>query len=261
MNAGIAFLMYHELELPGRELCQSDPGYTRYIVPASGFESQMRCLKELGYQGVSVSQSLAGSAGKKVVITFDDGCATDVEAAAPVLCELNFSATFYVTAGFLGRRGFMTAAQLRELYGRGFEVGCHSMTHPYLPELDLAGLDREIVESKSSLEQIMGKAVDHFSCPGGRYDDRVVEVVKRAGYRTLATSRPRLNSKATNPYALGRVAVLCDTTEEELARMCRGAGFWKMSLRHNLLEFAKRTFGNHAYERLRALLLAGKRSE
>jgi len=115
MNAGIAFLMYHELELPGRELCQSDPGYTRYIVPASGFESQMRCLKELGYQGVSVSQSLAGSAGKKVVITFDDGCATDVEAAAPVLCELNFSATFYVTAGFLGRRGFMTAAQLREL--------------------------------------------------------------------------------------------------------------------------------------------------
>ena len=119
MNAGVAFLMYHELELPGRELCQSDPGYTRYIVPASAFESQMRCLKELGYQGVSVSQSLAPSAGKKVVITFDDGCATDLEVAAPVLRALNFSATFYVTAGFLGRRGFMTAAQLRELCGRG----------------------------------------------------------------------------------------------------------------------------------------------
>lgn len=261
MNAGVAFLMYHELELPGRELCQSEPGYTRYIVSASAFENQMRRLKELGYQGVSVSESLALSGGKKVVITFDDGCATDLEAAAPVLRELNFSATFYVTAGFLGRRGFMTAAQLRELCGQGFEVGCHSMTHPYLPELDPAGLDREIVESKSSLEQIIGKMVDHFSCPGGRYDDRVVEVVKRAGYRTLATSRPQLNSKSTNPYALGRLAVLCDTTDEELARMCGGAGFWKISLRHNLLESAKKILGNQTYERLRALVLAGKRPE
>lgn len=261
MNVGVAFLMYHELELPGRELCQSDPGYTRYIVTASAFERQMRRLKELGYRGANVSQSLALAAGEKVVITFDDGCATDLEAAAPVLRELNFGATFYVTAGFLGRRGFMIAAQLRELCGLGFEVGCHSMTHSYLPELDQAGLNREIVESKSSLEQITGKAVEHFSCPGGRYDDRVVEVVKRAGYRTLATSRPQLNLKSSDPYALGRVAVLCDTTEEELAGMCRGAGFWKMSLRHNLLKSAKKTFGNHAYERLRALLLAGKRSE
>jgi peptidoglycan/xylan/chitin deacetylase (PgdA/CDA1 family) len=261
MDAGVAFLMYHELELPGRELCQSDPGYTRYIVPASAFENQLRSLKNLGYQGVSVGQSLKLPAEKRVVITFDDGCETDLEAAAPVLRELDFGATFYVTAGFLGRRGFMTEAQLRELCGRGFEVGCHSMTHPYLPELDPAGLEREIVESKSGLEQIVGKPVDHFSCPGGRYDDRVVEVVKRAGYQTLATSRPQLNFRSTNRYALGRIAVLCDTTEEELARMCRGAGFWKLSLQHNLLDAAKKILGNHAYERLRATLLAGRPSE
>ena len=30
----IVFLMYHELELPGRRLCQSEPGYVRYILAA-----------------------------------------------------------------------------------------------------------------------------------------------------------------------------------------------------------------------------------
>jgi peptidoglycan/xylan/chitin deacetylase (PgdA/CDA1 family) len=260
MDAGVAFLMYHELELLGRELCQSDPGYTRYIVPASAFENQMGSLKRLGYQGVSVGQSLTPSTGKRVVVTFDDGCETDLAAAAPVLRELEFGATFYVTAGFLGQRGFMTEEQLRELSANDFEVGCHSMTHPYLPELDSAGLHREIVEAKSRLEQIIGQPIDHFSCPGGRFDDRVVEVVKRAGYRTLATSRPQLNFRSTNPYALGRLAVLCDTSEEELARMCRGAGFWKISLQHTLLDSAKKILGNHVYERLRAALLAGKRS-
>jgi len=29
----IVFLMYHELELPGRKLSQSEPGYVRYILP------------------------------------------------------------------------------------------------------------------------------------------------------------------------------------------------------------------------------------
>src|SRR5438309_3542924 len=79
MDTGVAFLMYHELQLPGRELCQSDPGYTRYIVSASAFENQIRSLRSLGYQGIDVRQALENSGPKKVVITFDDGCETDLE--------------------------------------------------------------------------------------------------------------------------------------------------------------------------------------
>jgi len=260
MDPGVAFLMYHELESPGRKLCQSDPGYTRYIVPASAFESQVRTLKSLGYQGIDVAQALEFSSGQKVVITFDDGCETDLEVAAPILSDLSFGATFYVTAGFLGQRGYMTEAQLRELCSRGFEVGCHSMTHPYLSDLDSAGLDHEIVDSKARLEQIIGRRVEHFSCPGGRFDDRVVEAVKRAAYRTLATSRVQLNSRSTNPYALGRVAVLRYTTQEELVGMCRGGGFWKLNLQQTVRDCAKDILGNRLYDRLRATLLLSRRS-
>jgi len=49
--ARIPFLMYHELELAGRKLCQSEPGYVRYILPLENFRSQMECLKQSGFRG------------------------------------------------------------------------------------------------------------------------------------------------------------------------------------------------------------------
>ena len=35
----IVFLMYHELELAGRKLCRSEPGYVRYILPLETFRA------------------------------------------------------------------------------------------------------------------------------------------------------------------------------------------------------------------------------
>lgn len=255
MEPGIAFLMYHELELPGRALCQSDPGYTRYILPAAEFESQMRHLKNLGYEGVSVGRALESPGARKVALTFDDGCETDLLCAAPVLSPLGFGATFYATVGFLGQPGYLSHPQLRELSVAGFEVGCHSMTHAYLSDLDSAGLRREIHDAKSQLEQVLGREVEHFSCPGGRFDHRVVVMVRQAGFRTLATSQPHLNSSAEDRYRLGRIVILRHTTQEKLAQICAGQGLWKLRLQQSMHATAKHLFGNAFYDRARAILL------
>ena len=55
-------------------------------------------------------------------------------AAAPVLREFGFNATFYLTAGSLGTPGYLSASQARDLDAQGFQIGCHSMTHPYLSD-------------------------------------------------------------------------------------------------------------------------------
>lgn len=260
MRSGIAFLMYHELELAERGLCQTDPGYTRYIVAAPEFERQMRHLKSLGYAGVSVGRAVEFNNERGVAVTFDDGSETDLLVAAPILTSLGFGATFYITVSFLGKHGYLTEAQLRELASSGFEVGCHSMTHPYLSDLDSAGLRREIAHAKVKLEQIIGQPVEHFSCPGGRVDDRAVHTAKEAGYRTLATSRPHLNSTITDRYSLGRVAVMRHTTEKDLARICAGQGLWKLSLQQTLQSGAKRFLGNRLYDRVRTVLLGSSHS-
>lgn len=246
--------MYHELELPGRPLCQNDPGYVRYIISADEFARQMRSVRELGMCGVSVSNALDFTEAA-VAITFDDGSETDLLSAAPVLKECGFGATFYIVSGFIGKRGYLSTAQLRELRSLGFEIGCHSMTHPYLTDLDEAGLKREIGDAKTALEQMIGERIEHFSCPGGRYDRRAMQVAKAAGFQTVSTSAPRVNTQATDKFSLGRIAITRDTSAAEFQQLCRGQALWKMNLRSGIRNSAKRVLGNTAYDRVRALLL------
>ena len=134
-ESATVFLMYHELEEPGRPLCHTEPGYVRYVLPCLEFRAQMSLIKTKGWRGVSVSEAL-NCLPECVAITFDDGCETDLIYAAPVLQELVFGATFYITTAFIGRRGYLNQSQVRELRRMGFEIGCHSMTHAYLTDLD-----------------------------------------------------------------------------------------------------------------------------
>lgn len=248
------FLMYHELEEPGRPLYQTEPGYLRYVLRSSDFRAQMQSIKSQGWRGVSVSEALSHQP-QNVSVTFDDGSETDFICAAPILQELGFGATFYVTTGFIGKSGHLNPSQLRELCSLGFEIGCHSMTHPYLTDLDEKGVHREVAEAKSQLEQLVGNRVEHFSCPGGRHNQRISEVARRAGYRTVATSRIHANSPSSNRFALGRVPVMRATSLATFADLCSGHRLWQRHLGVQLREAIRELLGNSAYDRLRGALL------
>jgi peptidoglycan/xylan/chitin deacetylase (PgdA/CDA1 family) len=247
--------MYHELELPGRKLCQSEPGYVRYLLPLETFRSQMERLKESGFRGLNVSQALRYPTEPSVCITFDDGCETDLIAAAPLLRQFTFNATFSLTAGFLGAPGHLTADQARDLDSQGFEIGCHSMTHPYLSDLPEPELKREIVDAKLQLEQILGHPIEHFSCPGGRFDRCTLEMARRAGFQTVANSRFHANSFRTSCYDLGRVAMMRDMPLPEFAAICHNHGLWKKRLQDDARRGLQRLLGNRMYDRLRRALL------
>jgi hypothetical protein len=258
MAAGNLFLMYHELELPHRPLCQSEPGYVRYIVPESDFRGQVRFLRDSGLPVMNVTQSFSSKEANGIVLTFDDGCETDLLTAAPILRDAGFSATFYITSGFLGTRGYLLPGQLRELSDAGFEIGCHSMTHPYLDELGPADLKRELVDAKSQLEQMIGRKVDHFSCPGGRWSPQVAETAKQSGYVSVATSRVGRNTLSSDRFALARVAIMRGFGIAEFRGLCTGQGLRQMQMREQARALAKRLLGNTAYDRLRAALLSEK---
>lgn len=255
----IVFLMYHELELPGRKLCQSDPGYVRYILPLDAFQKQMQWLRDSGYRGINVSEALAYPSQPSVCITFDDGCETDLIAAAPVLREFGFRATFYITAGFLDTPGYLNSQQLRELDSQGFEIGCHSMTHPYLPDLSDSDLKREIADAKKRIEQILCHPIEHFSCPGGRYNERVLSMARQAGFKSVANSDFHTNAVTGNHYELGRIAMLRDMTIDQFAAITHGHGLWKKRLQHVTRRIIQRTLGNRTYDQLRATLLGESR--
>jgi peptidoglycan/xylan/chitin deacetylase (PgdA/CDA1 family) len=252
---GIVFLMYHELELPERVPYYSEPGYLRYVLPRDAFRSQMNWLQRDHWRGLCVSEALNYPGGNSVALTFDDGCETDLITAAPILKDIGFNATFYVTTGFIGKPGYLSPAQLRQLHSLGFEIGCHSMTHAYLNDLGMPDLRREIADAGKQIEDIIGVRVEHFSCPGGRYDATTLSAAKDAGYRSVATSHPRSNSPATDPFQLGRVAILRSMNNARFERLCTGDALRKMRMGEAARSTTRKLLGNTLYDQFRALLL------
>lgn len=257
MAAGTVFLMYHEVELPGRALCRPQRNYLRYVVKAANLRDQLKRLRTTGFRGINVTEALRQGPQKlpTVVVTFDDGCESDLLAAAPLLNAAGFNGTFYAIAGFLGRRGYLSPAQLRELNDSGFEVGCHSMSHAYLTELDPSRLHTEIVEAKEKLQQVLGRSVDHFSCPGGQWNPEVAAFAQRAGYHSMAASQTGTNSSRTSRFRLARVAVLRGTKIGEFSRLCCGKGLFLRRCREDLLAVGKNVLGNSLYDKLRSATL------
>jgi peptidoglycan/xylan/chitin deacetylase (PgdA/CDA1 family) len=215
----------------------------------------MERLAREGWRGLDVTQAIESFGDRSVCITFDDGCETDLISAAPMLKDLGFRATSYITVEFLGKSGYMSRAQVREFQAAGFEIGCHSLTHPYLTDVSDNQLRDETAGAKDGLEQIAGVRVDHFSCPGGRWDARVMRAVKQASFRTMATSRTGLNSSTTDPFALARVTMLNGTKSDDLMRYCQGRGLLRTQLKEKARDAAKRVFGNSIYDSVRGLIV------
>ena len=255
MSNGIAFLMYHELQSPGRALCEDSAGYARYVVTEDDFRKQLEVVETNKWRGLNVTQALQ-SRKDAVCFTFDDGCASDLHIAAPLLSEKNFNATFYVTVNHLGRPGYLTQPELKELSDLGFEIGSHSVSHRHLNDLTSAEIEFELAESKKRLEEIIGRRVVHFSCPGGRVNHLTTEAAVNAGYKTLATSRIGLNFVDSDPFALNRIAIKSGLNVRAFEGLCTGRGLLLKRSEEQILTMGKRLIGNQRYDRVRASILS-----
>jgi peptidoglycan/xylan/chitin deacetylase (PgdA/CDA1 family) len=86
------------------------------------------------------------------------------------------------------------------------EIGSHTETHPNCTQLSSAAeFDRELGGSKSELEAALGRPVKHFAYPAGRYDNRVVDEVRKQGYLTAVTTDAGLNGANCDLFRLKRV--------------------------------------------------------
>jgi len=261
-SAGTVFLMYHELGIPGRKRLNPQRTYGRYVVRESDLRKQVQQLKIHQWRGLNVSQALVDLNQKSaVVFTFDDGCESDFIAAAPILEEATFNATFYVVVGWLEKPGYLSIRQLRELQARGFEIGCHSMTHTNLTEIGPIHLQVEIADAKRKLEDILGRPVNHFSAPSGFWNRRLAELIREAGYRSAATSRAGVNTSGTDLFSLQRVVVLRNTPVTEFLKFSMGSHLLARRARQSLLRIPKSIFGYSKYLQLASIFIQGDPDE
>ena len=119
----------------------------------------------------------------EVALTFDDGYADAASEAAPLLRRYGDVATFFITTGYLGMPGHMSAPNVASLAGQGMEIGAHTVTHPDLTLLSPAAVAKEVNSSRSTLRSLSRQPVDAFAYPAGRYDAAVEQAIREARAR------------------------------------------------------------------------------
>lgn len=123
---------------------------------------------------------------KIVTTSWDDGSRDDL-ATADLLREYGVGGTFYVHSQSLERKDGLTRGDLIDL-GGSFEIGAHTRSHRDLTALTDAEVVDETRSNRSLLEEITGNRVEMFCFPGGRYDDRVVRLLKPEGFLGMRTT-------------------------------------------------------------------------
>lgn len=251
--------MYHHVHKTGWTPCaDADPHYT---VTAGDLQTQLQLLGAgagfLSYEDALHGASSAGG-GTELVLTFDDGYRSTLEAARELAEPLGIEAVVFVTANRIGRPGYLSGPDLRMLRELGWVVGAHGLTHRPLSLLPADELDTELLQARQIIEDHLGEQVVHISLPHGKGGKRERIQAVRAGYRSLATSRVgRFDPGRDERMWIPRVAVLGSWSTERPLELAtnwhRAAG--RLIGRQAVLDTARRLMGPSLYEKVRSLLL------
>lgn len=122
---------------------------------------------------------------KTVVLTFDDAVKSHITFVAPMLKELGFGATFFVTHAWMNdTENFMSWEDIAELHTMGFEVGNHTWTHPGFAQPKVAGrMKGELALVENELARVGVPKPVSFAWTGNGFGPEAVETLDALGYK------------------------------------------------------------------------------
>jgi peptidoglycan/xylan/chitin deacetylase (PgdA/CDA1 family) len=121
-----------------------------------------------------------------VVLTFDDAVKNHRTLVAPLLRELGFGATFFVTHRWMvdDPQHYLTWREIAEIHQLGFEIGNHSWTHPnFAVPRDAARLPAELALVEQELRQVGVPRPISFAWCGNGFGPEAIQQLEGLGYQ------------------------------------------------------------------------------
>jgi peptidoglycan/xylan/chitin deacetylase (PgdA/CDA1 family) len=200
-RATVPVLCYHQL----RNWTGSDSQYNRVnlVCPPKYFRAHLDALAEEGWTTINPAQYLrhltAGATlpRKPIMLSFDDGSASQAQEGLVQLAKRGMTGTFFVMTVVLGKPRWMSIRDIHRLADAGMTIGSHTWDHR--PVSDLSGRDWtvQLEQSRETLRKASGQSVEHFAYPYGVVSAKAFRHLSKAGYKTAF----QLKAKKVNPSA------------------------------------------------------------
>lgn len=122
---------------------------------------------------------------KTVVLTFDDAVKSHRTVVAPLLKQLGFQATFFITQAWMkDQANFLTWEEVAEIYRMGFEIGNHSWTHANFSKAETAAkLGEELQMVEKELARVGVPKPISFAWCGNAFGPAAIAQLRQHGYK------------------------------------------------------------------------------
>lgn len=209
LNYCLPILMYHMVN-PGADT------RAKLVVSQSVFERQMRFLKEHHYNVITMEEIAEIIKQKKkfparaIAITLDDGYKDVYTYAFPILKKYSLPAAIFIIVEEIGRKNDKLAwEEIKQMQDSGLiSVGSHTLSPEPLVNLNSdEEVKRQIFESKRILEEKLGRPVNTFSYPEGRFNQLIRQLVIDAGYKVAVATNPGKEFPNDDIFALKRLRI------------------------------------------------------
>lgn len=104
---------------------------------------------------------------------------------------------------------YLCSEQINGLIGEGFEIGCHTRSHPLCDKLTESEIKEEITDSKISLEKKYNTKVSSFSFPFGR-SNKVTQMLSSSNVFDAILGIRENFSNQNDPHKWERIC--CDSS-------------------------------------------------
>lgn len=135
-----------------------------------------------------------------VTTSWDDGYPSDLR-LADLLDKHGAHGTFYVPNRNSEGRPVLNSADIRRI-GQRFEIGGHTLDHVVLTKLPPARAHEQVVGNKHAMEDLLGRELRIFAYVRGRYDDTVIDIVKKTGFRFARTVKNLASHPGDDPFRI-----------------------------------------------------------
>ena len=131
---------------------------------------------------------------KKLAISFDAawGCER-TEIILDILKKYNVKATFFLTNIWLEDYPDMA----RRIADAGHEIAMHSVSHPHMPQLNKAEMQKELDGNAQKIREVTNVNPTLFRFPFGDYDNVSMQLMRENGIDAIQWSIDTLDTKRT----------------------------------------------------------------